>query len=194
MKKLSIVLFVSFMAGCIVGEAQDPLQEDLPSAGATEEEAITPDDPAFYSMSEVVPEEPDAIATDDSIAPELLARGTRGLRAIVWYKNHRGISSYEGLCELAAELSFGTRGRYASAIANWNSRVRAGAAHKGDRNPPAGALVFWRTSVFGHVAVADGVGGAWSTSVGGSIVHVSRLSYYSNYLGWAWAPPGWPGR
>ena len=170
-------------AGCAldVGSANEPADE------------VTQADLEFYDQSPADIGDPQAIVTTDLSADAIAAIGTRGARAIQWFEAHRGSTAYEGLCELAVELSFGTRGRYPSAIDNWHAQVRAGRAHPGDRTPPGGAMVFWNTSSFGHVAVADGVGGEWSTSVNGRIGH-ARLSYFNNYLGWAWAPTSWPGR
>jgi hypothetical protein len=187
--KAICALFALALAACATEPADD---EDLPSAGATEDDAITTADTSFYAQADdAVVAEPGDEAPDTTIS---LTSTTRGERAIGWYKAHAGSTAYEGMCELAAELSFGTRGRYPSAIANWNAQVRAGRAHRGDRSAPRGALVFWNTSVFGHVAVADGSGGEWSTSVNHRIGHATSTRYFVNYLGWAWAPTSWPGR
>jgi hypothetical protein len=192
MKKLSTVfVLATSLAACVVGNDADP-DHDLPSKGVTEDDTVTPQDQAFYDISPVVAGDPGMIDPVDTLPT--LDTGARGGRAEIWYRDHRGSTAYEGLCELAAELSFGTRGQYPSAIANWHSRISAGRAHPGDRHPPGGALVFWNTSVFGHVAVADGNGGMWSTSVNNRIGHATSLNYFVNYLGWAWAPGDWPGR
>lgn len=183
--KLSALATALALAGCVADVAIDQPDE------------VTQQDLEFYQPSPIVDAvdiaDPTAVIETES-APELEALvTTRGDRAIEWFKAHKGSTAYEEMCELAVELSFGTRGRYPSAIDNWNAQVHAHRAHPGDRTPPRGALVFWRTSVFGHVAVADGSGGEWSTSVNHRIGHAS-LSYFSNYLGWAWAPSSWPGR
>lgn len=105
--------------------------------------------------------------------------------AIDWYKARAGDTSYEGLCEKAAENAYGTTGVWPSAIAHWNGAKKAGKAHPGDTNPPLGAFVYWNTSQYGHVGVADGKGGFWASSVGGAIGHGGDLGYYGNYLGWS---------
>jgi hypothetical protein len=105
--------------------------------------------------------------------------------AIQWMQNHAGSTSYEHYCEKAVENAYGTTGVWASAIAHWNGAINAGKAHKGDRNPPKGAFVYWNTSQYGHVGIADGNGGFYSSSVGGHIGHGSSLSYFVNYLGWS---------
>ena len=194
MIRISSVLLFAFTAIAFTACATDPGDgEDLPSAGVQVDDTVTAQDMAYYDMSTVEAGPTDMVLSDDTLSTTD-ATLTRGDRAIIWYQNHKGSTAYEGLCELAAELSFGTRGRFPSAIDNWNWEVNHGRAHKGDRTAPRGALVFWRTSVFGHVAVADGNGGEWSTSVNGRIGHASSTFYFSNYLGWSWAPPSWPGR
>lgn len=75
-----------------------------------------------------------------------------------------------------------------SAASLWSSIP---AAYKGTGAPPRGALVFWRTSVAeGHVAIADGAGGAWTTDgfgATGEINHVSlkTLDGWGPRLGWS---------
>lgn len=105
--------------------------------------------------------------------------------AIEWFKGQSGSTSYEGLCEKAVENAWGTTGIWPSAIAHWEGAINAGKAHKGDTNPPKGAFVYWNTSQYGHVGIADGSGGFYSSSVGGAIGHGSSLSYFGNYLGWS---------
>ena len=104
--------------------------------------------------------------------------------AVAWFAARNGSTAYQGYCEKAVENAYGTTGIYASAIANWNDAVRRGAAHKGDLNPPKGALVFWNISAYGHVGVATGDGNFWATSVNARIGK-AKLPYFSNYLGWA---------
>ncbi|MGW6200356.1 CHAP domain-containing protein [Kribbella sp. NPDC055110] len=104
--------------------------------------------------------------------------------AIAWFAARNGSTAYQGYCEKAVENAYGTTGIYASAIANWNDAVRRGAAHRGDLNPPKGALVFWNISAYGHVGVATGDGNFWATSVN-SRIGKATLPYFSNYLGWA---------
>jgi len=105
--------------------------------------------------------------------------------AVEWYKSKSGSTAYEGLCEKAAENAWGTTGVWPSAIAHWEGAIRAGKAHKGSTNAPKGAFVYWNTSQFGHVGIADGSGGFYSSSVGGAIGHGGSLSYFGNYLGWS---------
>jgi hypothetical protein len=117
--------------------------------------------------------------TSTAIGPQ-----SRADDAIAWFAARNGSTAYQGYCEKAVENSYGKTGIYASAIANWNDAVRRGAAHKGDLNPPKGALVFWNISAYGHVGVATGDGNFWATSVN-SRIGKAKLPYFSNYLGWA---------
>jgi hypothetical protein len=118
------------------------------------------------------------------VAPNAAADGTPG-GAIQWMQNHAGSTGWEHYCEKAVENAYGTTGVWASAIAHWQGAINAGKAHKGDRNPPRGAFVYWNTSQFGHVGIADGNGGFYSSSIGGAIGHGGSLSYFVNYLGWS---------
>ena len=119
------------------------------------------------------------------VAP-LCAGNPRADKAIAWYAARNGSTAYQGYCEKAAENSYGKTAIYASAKANWNDAVARGAAHRGDLNPPKGALVFWDLAApYGHVGVARGDGYFWATSVGGKI-GLAKLPYFSSYLGWAW--------
>ncbi len=99
--------------------------------------------------------------------------------AIAWMQNHAGNTGWEEYCEKAVENAYGTTGVWPSAIAHWN----AGVHHTGS-TAPKGAFVYWNTSQFGHVGIADGNGGFYSTSIGGAIGHASSVSYFQNYLGW----------
>jgi hypothetical protein len=110
---------------------------------------------------------------------------SKGDVALKWFASHKGSTAYEHYCEKAVENSFGRSGVYASAIADWNAQ--GSKRHPGDKKPPRGALVFWKTSQWGHVGVADGAGGFCSTSVNGRI-GCAKLPHFQNYLGWAPSP------
>ncbi|GAA1586803.1 hypothetical protein GCM10009804_48540 [Kribbella hippodromi] len=119
------------------------------------------------------------------IAP-LCTNNPRADAAINWYAARNGSTAYQGYCEMAAENSYGKTAIWASATADWNDAVARGVAHKGDLNPPKGALVFWDLAApHGHVGVARGDGYFWATSVNGKI-GLAKLPYFSNYRGWAW--------
>ena len=119
------------------------------------------------------------------VAP-LCASNPRADNAIAWYAARNGSTAYQGYCEMAAENSYGKTAIWASAKADWNDAVARGVAHRGDLNPPKGALVFWDLAApYGHVGVARGDGYFWATSVNGKI-GLAKLPYFSSYLGWAW--------
>jgi hypothetical protein len=99
--------------------------------------------------------------------------------AITWMQNHAGNTSYEGYCEKAVENAYGTTGVWASAIAHWNAGV-----HHTTGTPPRGSFVYWNTSQFGHVGIADGNGGFYSSSINGHIGHADSVSHFPNYLGY----------
>lgn len=101
--------------------------------------------------------------------------------AVKWMADRRGSTAYEGYCERAVRLAWNRSTHHASAIDHWRSSD--GARHT-TGTPPRGAFVFWNISQYGHVGIADGNGGFWSTSVGGKIGHPSSLGYFNNYLGW----------
>lgn len=126
----------------------------------------------------------DAAAASSSVSPLRAGDGTPA-GAIEWFKARIGSTAYQGYCEKAVENAYGTTGVWPSAIAHWNG---ASTKHRGDRNPPAGAFVYWNISQYGHVGISDGKGGFYATSVGGKIGHVTKAaggySYFKNYLGW----------
>lgn len=99
--------------------------------------------------------------------------------AVEWMRDNLGYSGLEGSCERAVELAYGTSGIWPSAIAHWQ-----GAPEHTSGTAPAGSFVYWNISQWGHVGIADGSGGFYSTSVNGAIGHESNVDYFSNYLGW----------
>lgn len=105
---------------------------------------------------------------------------------------------WSGYCEGFVEVAFGTRGQFASAIAHYNWQLARGRINT-NTSPPPGAVVFYGGSGgYGHVGVAIGSGQVISTQgYNGQRLAVWQHSVtgLSNpYLGWAYAPPGWPGR
>jgi hypothetical protein len=121
---------------------------------------------------------PRTVASTNHVAPLTAGDGTIA-GAITWMQNHAGNTAYEGYCEKAVENAYGTTGVWPSAIAHWN----AGVHHTGT-TAPRGSFVYWNTSAYGHVGIADGSGGFYSSSIGGKIGHASSVSYFPNYLGW----------
>jgi hypothetical protein len=118
-------------------------------------------------------------------APAAGAPGGSVPSAIGWFEAHDGDTAYENLCEKSVENAWGADGVWSTASAHWQGAIAAGKAHVGDANPPAGAFIYWRTNGDGHVAIADGQGGFFSTNVNGAIRHGSNLDYFPDYLGWS---------
>ena len=107
--------------------------------------------------------------------------------AIGWFASSLGSTAYEGLCEEAVELAYGTVNRYPTAYADW---LAQGDKHSDWQAAPRGALVFYRPDVDGpdgHVAISLGNGFVISTSAGDRI-GVSRIDAFQNPLGWAEEP------
>jgi hypothetical protein len=114
--------------------------------------------------------------------------------ALGWMSRWLGSAAYNGYCEKAVEVAFGTEGVYPSAFDHWLDAYRNGRAHPGDLAPPRGAIVFWAVAMpLGHVGISLGDGRFVSTSVRGGI-GVAELSYFPSYLGWADPPPSFLGR
>lgn len=106
--------------------------------------------------------------------------------------------AWSGFCESFVEIAFGTIGRFGSATIHYNWQRSAGRIHT-DPNPPRGALVFYGGGDgYGHIGVSIGGGQVISTQgLSGQYLPVWQhgVTALSNpYLGWAYAPPDWPGR
>jgi hypothetical protein len=87
---------------------------------------------------------------------------------------------YSGQCEKWVRRQFGASSGFPTAMANWRDAVRKGVAHRGDRTPPKGVLVFWNVAHGkGHVGISVG-GGRFRDYRG-----THAISSMANYLGWA---------
>ncbi|TWP52502.1 hypothetical protein FKR81_09250 [Lentzea tibetensis] len=117
-----------------------------------------------------------ASAPDGEVTVQQTAAG-----AVKWFSDRRGSTAYEHYCERAVRLAWARSTHHASAIDHWRSSD--GARHT-TGTPPKGAFVFWNISQWGHVGVADGNGGFWSTGVNGRIGHATSTGYFGSYLGW----------
>lgn len=92
-------------------------------------------------------------------------------------KRKRG---FNGQCEKWVRQQFGASSGFPTAMANWRDAVRKGMAHRGDRTPPAGTLVFWGgVGGKGHVGISVG-DGRFRDYRG-----VHAISSMNHYLGWA---------
>ena len=108
-------------------------------------------------------------------------------RAIGWFAARQGSPAYEGLCEEAVEIAYGTIGRYPTAYGDWLAQPDR---HGDWQNAPRGALVFYKPEVDGvdgHVAISLGNGYVVSTGVDHGI-GVARIDAFANPLGWAPEP------
>lgn len=117
---------------------------------------------------------------------------SREWRSMGWASARVGQTGWNGWCERFVENSYGTTGRYGSALADFYAQRAAGRMHY-DTNPPGGALVFYRNPYdggFGHVEVSRGDGSFIST---GPTVQIVGFGYGGTFIGWSYAPPDWPG-
>jgi hypothetical protein len=128
------------------------------------------------------------------------APSSRESRAVAWElahahdQNYNGTGySWDGWCETAVEMAYGTIGKYGNARIDYLAELNAGQIHTGT-NAPAGTLVFFRGSdpSTGHVGLAYGDGQHYYTTDYG-VIAVAPLSEGLGYLGWAYAPASWPG-
>lgn len=93
-----------------------------------------------------------------------------------------------GMCDQFVANMYGySASGYPTANDNW---IASKDKHPGDFNAPAGALMFWGGGA-GHVALADGTGGIYSTDISGNgtVSHVPATEITQKwgkpYLGWA---------
>ncbi|WP_432877460.1 CHAP domain-containing protein [Kribbella sp. CA-245084] len=110
-----------------------------------------------------------------------------------------GGHGYYQLCaRLAANIWGRPRAGYLSAAEQWRQMATTNNAHRNDRQPPIGALVFWETGgPYGHVAVYVGNGRIVSNDINdvvpgeGGVYLVDfgliESKWGATYLGWA--PP-----
>ncbi len=116
-----------------------------------------------------------------------------------WSDEYRRI--WSGYCEGFVEAAYGNHyGRWAkpypSALADYLTQYAAGRVHTSGE-PPAGALVFYRLSQYGHVALSLGDGRVATTWGFGDAEYPVRIvprTTFGNYLGWSYANPAWGGR
>lgn len=98
-----------------------------------------------------------------------------------------GPTIWHGLCDhfVAQCYGWGNSG-YGSALQQWLAMPQ----HNKDHNPPLGALVFWRSIPYGHVALSCGDGTVISTDIlvpgGVSRVPIDTVTHKWGiaYLGW----------
>lgn len=133
---------------------------------------------------------------------------TREIKAVNYVVNEKNSATpawseefgrfWSGYCEGFVEIAFGTKFVFGRAIDHYNWQLSQGRIRT-DTNPPAGAVVFYGGgNGDGHVGISLGSGQVISTQgYNGQTFPVKQhgVTALSNpYLGWAYAPPSWPGR
>jgi len=119
--------------------------------------------------------------------------GTRrsGRQAVAWAMRWiGGGSEYQHQCLRFVDDAYQPSGdRVGTAIAQWYRAVDAGVGHPGDRTPPIGAQVFWRSgNPARHIALYAGDGLVVTTDADGYHVGLVTMDYldgWGPYLGWA---------
>lgn len=117
--------------------------------------------------------------------------GRSAKAAIAWALSLVGNGrSYHNQCLRFVDDAYAvSHGRTGTAIGQYNRALAAGYAHPGDRKPPIGAQLFWRTSnPARHIALYAGAGMVISSDAdSGAIgfVPFSAIDSWGPYLGWA---------
>ena len=106
------------------------------------------------------------------------------------YTNETNNGRWSGWCLRFAYLANGRKWSTTDrAIWEWNEAVRRGVAHKGDANPPAGAIVYYSWGDYGHAGIS--VGDGWVISTQGTMGQAQAVRIHTlngaglPYLGWA---------
>ncbi|HPE12377.1 MAG: hypothetical protein H6524_00665 [Actinobacteria bacterium] len=104
-----------------------------------------------------------------------------------WAK--RGTHGYHNQCLRLADNAYQPKGnRTSTALRQWQRAKKRGYAHPGNRRPPYGAQMFWRTSnPAGHIATYVGNGKAVTNMPGGRVKKINwkKMNSWGRYLGWA---------
>ncbi|KAG0206352.1 hypothetical protein BGX28_002206 [Mortierella sp. GBA30] len=114
-------------------------------------------------------------------------------QALQWAINHITTSydsDYVNWCDRTMAWAYGRDySGFNTAYIHWKS-VPSRYKHAGDRNAPAGALVFWSGGNAGHVAISTGGTGIISTDINGkgtltrSTIGTVEERWGFSYLGW----------
>ncbi len=133
--------------------------------------------------------------------PVLYPNTDKALARAALYVGNAGLACSDGMCyrkcdHLAGDIwGYAEASGYATAKIHWYRALATGVARPGNRVPPIGALLFWDTGPYGHVAtyvgngmvvsnLSNGPNGANVYQVGADLF---ENSWGSPYLGWA--PP-----
>jgi hypothetical protein len=120
-------------------------------------------------------------------------------QAMAWADREVGAHIPVGQCDHYVALAYGwPNSGSTTALTHWQA-IPAQYRHPGTSPAPRGALLFWATGWAGHVAIADGSGGVYSTDVtskgftAGVYGHVPQkvVNRWGKLLGWA--APDFPG-
>ncbi|WP_405056840.1 CHAP domain-containing protein [Kribbella sp. NBC_01505] len=157
--------------------------------------AARADDTCVVTPTESLPAECQAPPASTGALPGADEAVARALRLV-------GSHGYYQLCaRLAANIWGRPHSGYYSAAVQWRQMLQTGNAHRDDRQPPVGALLFWDTGgPYGHVAVHIGDGQIVSNDIGDSVsgeggvyrvrFELIESKWGATYLGWA--PPVYP--
>ena len=108
------------------------------------------------------------------IAADCQASGIKNPRtcaqAVQWAEAHISTqynADYYEMCDHTVGLAYGYGASgFESADVHWNS-IPAKYKHNDDRNPPAGALIFFAIGQYGHIALSTGGNNCISTDING---------------------------
>jgi hypothetical protein len=200
----STVVCVPMLAGLAVlagpGTSADCSSGPLAAAPLSAQSSERTDNTQVASPSAECAEAPTMAVPAGS--PAAVAEAIRAAAALV------GQSGWHRRCDRLVCRAYGyLNSGYPSAAEHWQAMVDGGYARPGDRCPPAGAFVYWRTSApAGHVALvvasdpgcdpslirvlSNDLGDAWSGLYGGVyLVSLAELeagfTRPEGYLGWS---------
>lgn len=147
---------------------------------------------------------PDMVNEFKDGPPKYGARANIAVARALSFVGHAERACPDGKCyqkcdHLAGDIwGYPQASGYYSAKEHWFSAVRQGVANPGDTNPPIGALLFWDTGYYGHVATYIGNGyvvSNMSNGPSGPNVYKVPASLFSDQWGapyYGWADPTFP--
>ncbi|MEI6623832.1 MAG: hypothetical protein WCP28_18215, partial [Actinomycetes bacterium] len=109
-------------------------------------------------------------------------------QALAWARSQIGATGWDWKCEAFVEAAYGRPGwaGKANPVALFNDQNAKGRIHL-DRNPPAGAIVFFAASATngynGHAEISEGNGSFISSAP--NVMRVN-LDWAGTYIGWAY--------
>ena len=145
-----------------------------------------------------------SLATSFSDSGGLLPGATTAVARSLSYVGQPGLACSDGLCfhlcdHLAGQAWGYANSGYETAREHWTIMSATGHAHPNDTHPPVGALLFWDTGLYGHVAVYVGNGMIVTNMLGAQGLGVYKImaSDISQYWGakyWGWSDPVFAGQ